>query len=75
MLTHTELEALLLQAGHQRRQLFLQGLATQFVEHIAQELDVHRLHGMDARGAQVELALLLLDAVTHFSSHTFHKNT
>ena len=65
MLAHTQLETLLLQAGHQRRQLLLEGLAAELVEHVAQELDVHGPHGMDARGAQVELALFLLDAVAH----------
>ena len=68
-LLHAQLEALLLQRLRQLREFRLEGLGAQLLEHVPQELEVDGAHGLDLGGAQVELALLLLDAVAHRLDH------
>ena len=65
----TELDASLAQGFGQVRHLGLQRRAAQRLEHVFQQLDMHRAHRVDALCAGVEFRLLLLNPATHVGDH------
>ena len=62
---HAQLDAGRAQLVGQLRHLVLQRRGAEQRKYLAQQLQVHRAHGMDARAADVEVALLLLDTRAH----------
>ena len=64
-----ELDAALPQGEDKVGHLGLDGRTAQGLEHVLEQLDVHRPHRVDLLGAGIELALLLLDTPAHVGDH------
>ena len=64
-----QFDAGLLEFLRQSGQFGAQGLRAEQVEHLPQQLQVDRAHGVDTRAAGVKFGLLLLDAGAHVLDH------